>query len=817
MLHLKTFEVHMNFIKVAKLLGLITLFGTQFTTKSLASPICNDVYVNQVIQQLENLEDSELISLSDCGLKIVPQLSKVLEQEKSSAAMSKAAIILRMIGPGAKASTPLLRKILSDQSQEIFLRADAADTLAAIKPEDSQTISDLLEILENEKNTDLLSSSAFALAANAKNNNEAFNVLLNIIDDSISNDIVKANVLFAITQNPDFSTAEERLQMNQICLSIIEDANQGNRVIAACVFSLGKLNGIRVNNVDNILQLTNRNHSGINQQVAEALAEFSRNLYQDSVTLQQVSRNRKLVEKIQSKIIQIDPENNTIISDSQSNISEVVNTFDVKKRALWGEIARQWLFGSRAFWILHPLIWIGLIFAYPKSRRIQAFFFWNKHVRSVLGCGYVGPLISSVAPLRQRLFAPFKDSLLADAKLNFFEPQSYFADSRVQLKGGKTVQLLAEVLPVIKGQVILEGESGLGKTMLLRHLVSQTKRVTVFLPAHKCENGVIEAIQAKLHGQAQDADFLRHLIYSGALDICIDGLNEVRAEVRANITAFVESYFKGNIVMTTQPLLWEPPATAKTYVLQPLQRQQIQQFLMVSQGYQPDHNSPETEAYAKNCNAFLERALDEDQPPEELAAARRILSNPMDLSVVAQLIRNSLVPDLFQLRQQQYTLMAQDYEQSWNQQFPLKQFSEFVYQMRLNDISGMTGGDFYQALSIMEKEQHRMVLSRQWKDANGEPQKEWSFRHDKIMEFFLVQTFLGTSQETQEKRHQHLGDPRFRGIYLLLARLLPMEAALALREDLIHYAADTKDHTVSDNYVQILRSRTTETSSLDLA
>ena len=29
MLHLKTFEVHMNFIKVAKLLGLITLFGTQ--------------------------------------------------------------------------------------------------------------------------------------------------------------------------------------------------------------------------------------------------------------------------------------------------------------------------------------------------------------------------------------------------------------------------------------------------------------------------------------------------------------------------------------------------------------------------------------------------------------------------------------------------------------------------------------------------------------------------------------------------------------------------------------------------------------------
>ena len=178
--------------------------------------------------------------------------------------------------------------------------------------------------------------------------------------------------------------------------------------------------------------------------------------------------------------------------------------------------------------------------------------------------------------------------------------------------------------------------------------------------------------------------------------------------------------------------------------------------------------------------------------------------------MVAQLISNGLVPDLFQLQKQQYTLMTQEYEQSWNQQFPLKQFSESVYQMRLNDTYGMTGETFYQALSIMEKEQHRMVLSRQWQDANGEPQKEWSFRHDKIMEFFLVQPFVGTSQEAQEKRHQHLGDPRFRGIYLLLARLLPPEEALALREDLIHYAADTKDHTVSDDYVQILRSRTTK-------
>jgi ATP-dependent exoDNAse (exonuclease V) alpha subunit len=114
--------------------------------------------------------------------------------------------------------------------------------------------------------------------------------------------------------------------------------------------------------------------------------------------------------------------------------------------------------------------------------------------------------------------------------------------------------------------------------LFLRHLVNTSKRIVVCLPAQKCDNGVIEAIQAKLHGQAQDADFLKNLIYSGAIDICIDGLNEVTADTRAKITQFVESYFRGNIIMTTQPLEWTPPSTAKIYELQPLKPEQIQQI-----------------------------------------------------------------------------------------------------------------------------------------------------------------------------------------------------------------------------------------------
>lgn len=47
----------------------------------------------------------------------------------------------------------------------------------------------------------------------------------------------------------------------------------------------------------------------------------------------------------------------------------------------------------------------------------------------------------------------------------------------------------------------------------------------------------------------------------------------------------------------------------------------------------------------------------------------------------------------------------------------------------------------------------------------------------------------------------------FRGVYFLLATLLPLNQAKDLREKLINYAADTKDHTVSDTFVQLLRTR----------
>ncbi|MEH2273397.1 MAG: hypothetical protein V7K40_00840 [Nostoc sp.] len=342
--------------------------------------------------------------------------------------------------------------------------------------------------------------------------------------------------------------------------------------------------------------------------------------------------------------------------------------------------------------------------------------------------------------------------------------------------------------------------------MFLRHLLKNQERIVVYLPAQKCHKGVIEAIQDKLHGQAQDADFLKNLIYSGAIDICIDGLNEVTAETRAKICQFVESYFRGNIIMTTQPLEWIPPSTAKTYYLQPLEQQQIQEFLISRQPRLPQDAKVQGADYAKACTDYLTEVF-QQQAKEELDAIRRILSNPMDLTVVALMLSQGKHPNLFRLQEQQYNLMAAEYLKEWNQEFPLKKFSAAVYEMRLADKQALPADEFYQVAMSLSDEKYKMVVSRQWQDKKGEAQKEWYFRHDKIMDFFLVQNFLGETDAAEGLLVDRMGDPRFRGVYFLLATLLEIDAAKKLREELIQYAADTKDNTVSNTFVQLLRTR----------
>jgi hypothetical protein len=164
--------------------------------------------------------------------------------------------------------------------------------------------------------------------------------------------------------------------------------------------------------------------------------------------------------------------------------------------------------------------------------------------------------------------------------------------------------------------------------------------------------------------------------------------------------------------------------------------------------------------------------------------------------------------------------MSDRYRIRFNQDFPLKQFSDTVYTMRLTDQDSIPATDFGDELEIMEE--LKMVIARTSREVtsdsahpsganpNGDTRTArtlWNFRHDKILEYFLVQQFLGNTPEVEERILKHLDDPRFRGVYFLLADLLPLKEAQALRETLIQYAVDTQDHTVSDRFIELLRPR----------
>ena len=462
----------------------------------------------------------------------------------------------------------------------------------------------------------------------------------------------------------------------------------------------------------------------------------------------------------------------------------------------------DWAWLSSRIWFGHIVFWLLLIFVYPKFPQVQAIFFWNRWVRWIVGLGYVGFLLAWVPFLRRRLFAPFRDALLADARLAEFREQDYFPDSLVRRPDGE-LSVVTATLTEIRGQAILEGESGLGKSMFLRHLVRDYQHLVVFLNASDCDLGVLEAIQAKLEGPARDPDYLRKLIYAGAIDVVIDGLNEVSASTQAGIVEFARRFFRGNLLLATQPMVWEPPPLAKTYVMQPLADTQIEAFLIGRYSTLLADAEMTADSFAAGCREYIRGVLTDRQLNVTHNAARVVLSNPMDLSIVAQMLARKQIPNLFELQHQHFRLMAEDYEHRHaGNSFPLKGFAERVYEMRVKDASTFIKGDFANELVVMAR--HKMVVPYHEQAAEAETAPLWTFRHDKIMDFFLVQAFLGPNNQRPRK---HLGDPRFRGTYLQLAGLLPLDAAKALERQLVDYAADTRDHSVSDDFVQLLRPR----------
>lgn len=477
-------------------------------------------------------------------------------------------------------------------------------------------------------------------------------------------------------------------------------------------------------------------------------------------------------------------------------------------RSLW-EKSRSWIVGLAGAVALHILFWIAMLIGYPRWQWVRATMFWNKTARQWLGAGYVGFLLQWVPPLRQLLFEPFRASLLGDARLTQFNPDRYFDESMVvpvtqendREREGPS-RRLREAIPRIENQCLLEGESGLGKTMFVRDLLRRHERnrreTFVFLPAQRCigDDGVRRAIQNLLQGIAKDSAFLDALIYAGALTVVIDGLNEVPADSREKISAFLRLNPRAKVLVTSQRMEWTPPpAMAGTHWrLQPLSEGQIVVFLqrLTPPGAPLD--------YPEQCHRYVKQTLDPLLATPARMWAMSVLSNPLDLSVAAQLLAAGKTPNPATLLGDAYAEMARQYYAEHRKEFPMEALAAEAYAMRRDSRDRINRDKFAEELGTLK--QHRVVVEVMEMGLNKEA-PPCRFRHDKLWAFFTVEHFC-------VERHlcaEHLGDIMFLQVYEQLVFRLPLNEARSLVQSLGAHAARTGDHTLVDSCLLLLELR----------
>ncbi|MBN3788814.1 HEAT repeat domain-containing protein [Burkholderia sp. Ac-20353] len=460
---------------------------------------------------------------------------------------------------------------------------------------------------------------------------------------------------------------------------------------------------------------------------------------------------------------------------------------------------------------VHAGLWALLIWAYPRWRPVQGFFFWNRWGRRFLGLGYVGLLIAFVPWLRQRMFSPFKASLVQRGAIAGFDEPSYFPDSEVIEQGRKGDEglrrPLSTVLPDVDSQVVLEGESGLGKTTALLRLAKTSRRIAVLLRATECREGVVAAIQARLKGQISDESYLRTLIHVGAIDVLIDGLNEATPETRSRIVQFVEELFRGNFIVTTQPMDWERPRTARVMTLQPLQPEQIEGFLVRQWPAIARSATLDEDTYVMAVRTYVAELIGD---ADDLTGLR-ILGNPMEASIVAELLARGERPDLLRLVEQRFATMEAEFRSRENRPFPYVRFAEEVYAWRASGTPYFdpTGFDAEVSMLVSQKLMVERTVTVRSADANKDVTRWW-FRHDRFMEFCLLPAFMG---EHVERQRQHVGNEAFFGVYDLLALRLPDDEERELWKFLAENAADTRRNELLNRYTIARRARTVESKA----
>ena len=458
----------------------------------------------------------------------------------------------------------------------------------------------------------------------------------------------------------------------------------------------------------------------------------------------------------------------------------------------------------------HALLWLALVFFYPTSRLVQAVFFWNPWVRRIFGLGYAFPLVLAIPPLRRRLVSPFSGALVADADLDGFDREGYFDEAMLRpltSDGGVGEAVaLTRAIPEIRGHIVLEGASGLGKTEALRALASRAPRPVAFLPAQRIARagGPLEALARKMQGPAREAGFIRSLLHVNALDVAIDGLNEVGPEMRLKIVDFIEDLPRANIIVTTQPIAWSPPAAGATrrYELLPLDAAQIEDFLLARRRHLAEVALTEA-AYADACHDFIARAIGPDVTQVERRRALVTLSNPMDLTLSAELIAAGARPTPSRLVEQQLEQLEAWFTTTYGRPFPGPEVAAHAFSQRQGDDNRIDlGREVVDALL-----RFRLAVPAPAADSTrGEADAiEARFRHDRVAEVFIARHLAAGGDD--EALQSVVGDPRFQGVLIELASILPQQEARALFDVISDSAMQSGDHLLALAFARRMSAR----------
>lgn len=445
----------------------------------------------------------------------------------------------------------------------------------------------------------------------------------------------------------------------------------------------------------------------------------------------------------------------------------------VRAYSAYGDSVRQVLWRVRWRWVLsqplvpgatvamiHPLLWLILWILAPSVRNIRVYCFWNPYVRWGLGLGYVHVLVLKIPAIRNRLLRPYRKSLLIDADMAHFDEVVYEKDVSVFDVQTRQYAPIHEAIQALRGKIVVEGEAGLGKTTFVRYLLKQCRRPVAYLPAAKCTDGVAAAVLMKLQGECHDEAFVRALLCEGAVDLCVDGLDTVSAKNRARLYHFLLRTCRGNVLLTTRPTSTMAHRGCSTYILQPLPRERIEDFLRAWYRMLPPEVPTSRAEYVIACGNYVQRVCAGRPNDSDLAA----LTNPLKLTLIALVCAHGATPDVGGLMKQCFEIIEADYRrQNDDQPFPLRQFSERVYRMRLNDEGNMPKQRFESAIETMVR--YGMIVKRRTYDLYGTLTEEYVFRHEMIADFFLLHAFL---EKNSHRIERHVGDSCFDGVYALL-------------------------------------------------